>query len=694
MTRFLRRQMLYLGTLLTSASYGEYTINYANVDTSSWNCVLCEFDRLDRRNSVVSLNSGVSLRGEPHFGRVSGIDEKGGFQSVDFSVDLTSSGNTDVVAVGTNLGMRPTSMKLTGNHKRQFGFEIQSRVRVHNLDREALTPFRTTENQLWLEPSWQPGYSTTDFLALDDLNRPIYLQHERTELSTSAWYQLNRHWRTSVMYREDTKVGTTQAWRDDLLQSTALPQPIDQTTTTLQGSVEYGAEKLVSSLALGRSQFRSQHDTLKWDSPYAESDALRRSASDPSHITKFVRIGVGYRTRNSSSFHVEATRSTTVQTGSGFLPYSTNLVLDSEPPLLHSDLALETAQLAIAYLNPIAKNYQIEATYEVGKRTSLRPVVFLEPVLGDLFVPSQVMLTAYNLSRDTAALRVLGTPRESVRIDFGLEQKSTTRTNQEILENTALKAWTAVDVRLAPSRKIKTQLTVEDKGASVFTHSSANHPWTRRFHYAPRESWAWKNSLDVARNAAWSIAMSIDYEETTFPQSQLGRQSLNRFNGYLNISYAKPSRRDLSVFLGNQRWRLGTSGTNWTSDGSWHYDTEDLARTATVRYKEDKLFGGPLRVELDLSLVGGTTAIATQYRDRFEEFPEVVSDLSRLGLKLDYLRFAQTTVSLQYLIQQYKQVDWSIDGLEQTSIRNALSMNRHSPDYTNHVTALTIEKVL
>ena len=695
--RFMR---LYYGISIVVCLFAEvanaspYEINYDNVDTAGWNCFLCEFDKQEERTTRLVSQLYRTSEGIARFGRETGFDDKGSKQSLDIDYRSTGAGRWSQQVELQHFGLDRASLRASISRPGKMGLTLSQRKHPDNIDNHARSPFQTRGNRLWLAESWVSGYSPEEFSNLEDLNRPVYLRSERQTTDLTGWVNLSSALTLRVSAFRNAKKGVEQTYRDNFYLSTALPKPIEWSVEGISTALTLDQERVVGQVSYQEYDFRSEYQSFHWQSPYVDEGFIKESSFEPSYRRQALEIAGSLTFTEATQMKVSAKNTRTKQHSAPMLPYTTNPVLETEFTGREvAGIGLDNTHLAVRLLHDFSERLSGSVLYEINERIDLRGENLYRPVLGDWIVEEPRPSRAYDTfgSKKAAGIRYRIT--DNLNLDSGYQVEKLTRSLQEINTNQTQTIWVEAFTQLGDSWHVSSRYSSLRRDAGAFQQVSFNHPGTRRFHQAERDSRVWRGEFTFARQDwPWSSSVLFDHADHDYPTSPLGLQSVNGGSLFWSFTFGGSAHRTFNIAYGVQESEAVTQGNDWSESGDWTYKSDDKVSTLTSRYSELGFLHAKVDLKMDLSVSEASGNNRTETRLIVGQFPTLISDSYRFQLQLSTDILERTPISLTYVWEKYRSSDWALDGAGQTRLWNVLSLDRSPPNYVNQMVVIGLSR--
>ena len=160
-----------------------------------------------------------------------------------------------------------------------------------------------------------------------------------------------------------------------------------------------------------------------------------------------------------------------------------------------------------------------------------------------------------------------------------------------------------------------------------------------------------------------------------------------------DIAFAPAPNVAVAAFYLDQEATSATAGMVGFSGSGWGYATTDDAATAGVRLDVEELLDGRLEISVDGVASLGTGRYTTETAGESLPFPDLVSDLTSIDVRVRYRLRNRGTLVFQLRHERYDGEDWAqVEGLD--AIRNVLAFGNASPRYANTLVGVSFAQSL
>ena len=688
----LKLTVVALCAFTVESALAEYTTNYANVDVSRWNCLLCEFESYTGTNGELSVASILTTDDSDRFGRNGSFERAGTRSALIAEVEVNGARGWIVNASATNVGLESNdvAIELKGARSLEAKFRFQQYRRLN--ESEALTPFRQTNDGLTLGSNWQQDRQTHGFTNLATANRQIELATTRRLLESTVSIEVIPRIELLLFQRSTSKVGVQETFRDGFLQSTALPKTIDQESISNRVQISYRDRRMNAAWSRTNSSFQNSEPVLQWESPYQFGLSTNESANAFSQEHFSDTLDIRWSLPLNSELRVHERRGET-RTEPRSLRYGLGaLIADTEPVQLFAEHDYRSRRIVVTTdLNDDVELSASRLSYELK---DLRASESLTPALGGLFLTPQRSLRLGDQKRLESEIGLFYRPDSGMRVISRIWESSRTRVNQEITRNQSRGLELEFAQPTFDQWEMFTTARIESRDGSMFQGGTINNPHTRRFHQADMKRHAWSAGMRFLFNEdADFVALSVDRERREFPESVLGLTDSEARGLTLSSVFRMGKRMVTDMHVASNRQFAEIKGSQ-SLDLSmpWNYSSDDVVNSVGLNLLIEPINKFVDSMFVDYTLSDGHAGMETLFDSSKSSFPDQISRHESIDLSVRFAEIHETTIEARIYIEEYEASDWSIDELTQTSLSNVLTMARNNPSYENTLVSLRVNR--
>ena len=678
--------------LVYAAVLGEYATNYANVDVSQWKCFLCEFEAYEGTTGQLSVASILTTDDSDRFGR-NGSFERAGTRTVLVArVGVNRTNGWVVSASATNVGLDSNNFAIKIKNPRSLDatFRFQQFHRLTESD--ALTPFHETNGHLTLGSDWQRDLQTSGFTSLAARNRDIELATTRRILESTVSIEVVPRIELALSHRSATKEGVQETFRDDILQSTALPKTIDNESATNRIQIAYRGRGLTAAWSRSKSTFENLEPLLQWESPYRFGLSENESSNAFSHDHDSESLDVRLSLPGTGMLRFHERRGET-HTEPQSLKYGFGSPInDVEPVQLFAKRDYRSRRFLLT--NQLNKDTQVSASRLQYELEDFRPVNELTPAIGGLFLMPSLALRAGDFKRQEFELGLHYRPVTGTRVLSRIWEHTSLRTNQEIAENQIRGFEVKLTQPVFNRWETFTTLRSESRRSSEFQDMTTNNPNTRRFHQAAMKRRVWTGGTKFSPlEQGHFVSLEVGLDRRDYPESVLGLSdeelrgltlaySLRIGKSMVTHGYVASHRRS-SAINGSQSLDLSIP---------WVYSSDDVVNSAGLKFAFEPFNRFVDNIHVVYRLSDGQAKLATMFSDSMRYFPNQISRHESIDVKVGFGEIYGLSVKTRVYLENYQARDWSIDNVDQTTLASVLTMARDHPSHENTLISVQVER--
>jgi len=604
------------------------------------------------------------------FGRYNGLEDEGIYPVLSFETELRPGRPDYLRASGRNLGLDSRSLSVKYGHQGLFSTFLRYDQLPHLKTDSAFTPFAGVGGEV-----------LTDSGAL----QPLSLETERKRLAAGFSYLLQPQWKVNLMVRQERKDGNDWiggAIRDGgggggggmaigQVDSVLMPEPIDQTTTDFNASVEYNGERSQWRLGMQGSFFDNEYSYLRWENPnstypaWPAGDGQLALAPD----NQFLQLAL-----SGSHLLTDTTRVTgllsagLMQQDEAFLPYTINGVSPALPrSSLDGEVYVYAAQLGLS-ARPMSR-LRVNARYRYDERDNQTPQADYDYIILDSGITSPTTVTNQPLSYRKHKLTLDANYRFSSdwRGLLGYEFLDSERDFSDVEQNREHTLKGTLKWHARRDLDAALRLSGSTREASDYQAEDPNqNPLLRKYYLADRDRRQGGVMLTYSPATTLTIGLSADLLDDDYPDSALGLTEASGRIFNVDVAYQPVSDIQLHAFYSRDQMESQQRGSNnevgdvydWTADFDDTVDTVGLGAEFTGLWPR-----WDVGVDYLYSQGRGDISQATLPAAALAPYPTVENDLHRLQLSAAYHWSKTTQVRLAAIYEHLDATDWAVDGV-------------------------------
>lgn len=682
----MRRNATTLAAALTAALVAPGA-SHAQVDTSSWVCQYCPFDKGYRAeyDAGASHVSDDALR----YGNATGYDEKGAYVELGGTGRYANEG-TEVSWWASDLGLASRTLELTVERPGTLSVNLGYRSIPYRLFDSTRTVYAIGNDTLTRPSTWTPASTTGGMSDLDAALHPVNIESDRDILDFGLSYRLTSNIKVHADYQRQQRDGIRIASAGGYTQAQFLPRRIDDYTDQVDTGVAFDLGNLDVSLGYYGSFYGNRVDYVRWDhlfTPFS-SDGVGRTATEPDNqFQQFVLSGV-FRTDLLNTLVAFSAATGTGKQDMNLLPYTVNPDLNSPAlPVTALDGKVDTGNYAFTLTSrPLAKA-RIKLAYRHDERDNRTPVLTWTRVITDTFVTNDAEENIpWSYRRSRLNLSATYSLFDTLTASAGYDRSDIERDFQEVADQTEKSSWGKL--RWRPTAYLEATFKggdalreVDDYDTSVAASFDQN-PLMRKYYLAYR----YREFAELALSASLperplSVGMTYLYADDSYSKSELGMTASQERRYSFDFSWGLSENSTLYLTAGNEAIEATQVGSESFAGPTWTADHDD----------EFTHFGGGVRLtglgeKADLTLdyshgSGETEILYSGMSVAPEALPKLDSTLDSLNLTLRYAWSDRLSTDFVLRWDSFETSDWALDGVLPDTIPSILGSGATSWDY-------------
>jgi len=547
-----------------------------------------------------------------------------------------------------------------------------------------------------------PGASPTSLL-------PLKLETERRRVSGGFSLFSGANWKTSLDVRHETKEGTD--WIGGALLATAggggggagggigrtyaviLPEPVDQTTTQMDASLEYSNKRTQWKMNFHTSLFNNANSSLRWEDPgFAVSGGASLPAEGQLALApdnRFFQLSFSGATSITDTTRFTGAWSVgLMKQDDAFLPYGIDGSAAATAALprdsLDGEVRVYNARLGLTS-RPL-KPLRLKAKYSYDQRDNRTPQAAYDYDRLDSGRTPTVAAVNEPLSYRKHKLDLDANYRFSSSWSgaVGYEYRNTDRENSDVDKSrehigTASLRWRPLDQLDGVLR-----LTKSEREASSYEAELTNqNPLLRKYNLTDRDQTRTGILVNYVPVDTVNIGLSADMIKDEYTESALGLAETDGKSYNLDISFYPSEDLQLHAFYTYDRMDSQQLGSDAPATTLYRVDYEDRVDTIGLGAEIKNVWKRwDLAVNYRYSMGEGdishTDIIPTGSPTAF---PTLSNDLHHLELSASYDLSKKMQLKVAALYEELTTEDWVVDGVSPYPDNRLLTLGNDSEDY-------------
>ena len=645
------------------------------------------------------------------FGRYTGMDDEGIFANGGFDLHFRP-GRPDFLHLqGYNLGLESRRLSIEYGEQGRYETHLEYRELPSFKMDSAQTPYQNPGHDNLVVA---PGGSPT-------VLRPFELDTKRKRLSGGISYFPRKDWKTSLEFSHEKKDGTD--WIGGALlapqpgggggggggpgtgfgrtYAVILPEPIDQTTTDVDASLEYNGEQSQWRLNLHGSFFDNDYSSLRWANPGFDTSGVGGGGGGGGGLTlpdqgqlalapdnQFYQLTLSGAGRLTDTTRFTGALSVgLMQQDEDFLPYGIDGSAAATATLPRSSLDGEVyvysarAGITARPLKPL----RLKAQYRYDERDNDTPQAAYTYDRLESGTASPTAITnnplSYKKHKAILGANYRFSSMWSGSADY--EYRDTEREYSDVEESNEHIGKAGLKWRPRDDFDAALRLGMSSRDASDYqAELEKQNPLLRKYTLADRDRDQAGLLLNYAPMSNLNIGFSTDLVEDDYTDSDLGLTDADSHNYNLDVSYIPAQDIRLHAFYSHERIesrQLGspTSGSFYRVDYDDQIDTLGMGANFDnvwkswdlgVSYRYSKGIG-----EIDYTGLSAGTAS--------NSYPDLENELHHLELSAAYDLKENTRVKFSAIYESMRTDDWALDGIPPYPDRHLLTLGNDTEEY-------------
>lgn len=649
-------------------------------DTSSWECKRCPFEE----GYTADTEVGATNLSDDAFrnGNFTGYDESGVYLNLDGQGRYANDGY-QLKWMAEDLGLDSRVFGLEAGRQGSYGVSLGYREIPERVFDTTLTPYvQSGDSLLTLPADWVDAISTGDMTSLPGALRNQNIESDRQVLTVGGEYLPTQRLRLFADYRRQEQDGTAISTGSLYTNAVYLPRPFDYATDEVDLGVRYSLGTGQVTLAYYGSFFQNQGVGLTWDNPFTGVEQGRNGEPADS---KFQQVSLS---ANYAWVDYATTASFVAALGRGeqddyLLPYTINP--DVQAPALPTrslGAEVDTTKLGLTLTaRPLAKA-NVRFAWHYDERDNQTPQYTWTRVITDLFPTNDAESnTPYSFERSRISLSGDYDLLDTLTVGAGVERYTIDRTFQEIESQDEDTGWGRLAWRPNAWFSLSAKGGVAERKADGYDTSLAasfgQNPLMRKYHLAYR----YREFGELTATAAVpekpiSFAGTAFYAEDSYTKSLIGLRESTDMRIAGDVSWAATEKVALYLHAGYQEIESDQVGSEAFDIPDWQALHQDEFTTVGLGFSAAELTEN-IDLTFDYTRADGNTSITVDGGG----FPDLESTLDSVRLELAWRSSERMTWSAELRYESFSTEDWSIAGLEPTTLPTVLTFGADPYDY-------------
>jgi len=269
---------------------------------------------------------------------------------------------------------------------------------------------------------------------------------------------------------------------------------------------------------------------------------------------------------------------------------------------------------------------------------------------------------------------------------LGYDMSTVDRDLQERTETDTDRLWATLQLR--PSTRLDGSLTLarEERDGSEYQDLALPYPQSplmRKYNMADRTRDSARLFLSFVATDALTFGFTGEGAQDDYSDTLIGLTESNYSNVALDASLALPRNASLYLLGGRENIDSSQIGGSGAAFSGWQASSRDTFDTFLLGFTLKEL-AKKVDLKLDYSYVKSTGRQDVVVSGS-DPYPDLRTKLSMIKLYVDYRWRPNMTFRGGYWYEKYDSSDWSLEGVQPSTVPNLLSMGMQPHNYQQDV---------
>ena len=632
------------------------------------------------------VDAGVGYQTDDsyHFGRYTGLVDKGGVVNAAGDVRYRGEGGRYLDVVVVDLGLDSRSVTVGGGTQGKYGLAIEYDEIPNYREQDGRTPFRDQGGGLLaLPPGWVPGPTTGTMPTLGADLVGVSLETQRERLGAKFSLIPAKEWEITGFFRQEKKSGTKDVGATFGYSATSiLPANLDYRTDDFGLSLGYLGKRLQYSLAYTGSLFKNEQSAIDWQNPftYPPGQGYGSMAEAPENQLHRISANLGYQLAEHTRVGAQVSYARLTQ-DQAFLPYTVNpLIAVPALPAANLDGRVDTTLVKLNVASRPAAGLRLDASYTYSDRDNKSGVNDYYYVIADTALavdpgtgsPVVRQNLPYSFKQNLLRTKASYLLPKSIELSGGYDYDRMDYTYQQVENSKDNTLW--AKLRLQPFDTVEGSLkySYSSRDASTYVPLSLQNPpignpvfpesvnpLMQAFELADRKRN--KVALEVAYNPrdTLTLGLGVDYSKDDYPDMVLGLTNADVLTVTPSLTYVFSEALSASAYYTYESLSSEQNGYEWIPvpplGTSWMLSDSNVTQTFGLGVNWRAI---PDKLDLGADVVYSTFTGKIEYANA-SDLPELGSDLIALGLRGNYRLKERFSLRGSIWYEKYEEDDWA-----------------------------------
>lgn len=663
------------------AGYGLKDANRTSVKKDAWVCKGCE----SKSESTSAITAGIAWQDgeDSHFANTTGTDADGATGYV--SADIQHRGDKDyrLDFQADKLGFDASSARLAIRKPGHYQFYLDYRALARYDTNQGVTPYSAGGDLLVLPDNWQTAGTTAGMTGLLDATAvKLEKKRQRFELGGAV---TGDSFTSELNFRHETREGAQRSSVNLLTNAAMVAKPIDDSTDTLDAKVYWRGDRFLGGINGQFSKYSNDHQRLAFDNAFYPTFGAAyngQMAVDPDN--QAFSLGTDLQFFEGAQQAIMRARFSRLTQDE---PLLNATVTGPSPalPVISPDTQVDLMELGLAYSNRLSREFSVRASYDFRDRDNKTPEYLYPLVTTDSIYRGEYYNKGYDRTRQLLKLGAKYRFSRQWDLDtlYRYDHNSYSELSRDSVFENHFEATVRGQIMAGWRVSLKGEVSAR-RGDSYQTSSNTqaqNQSAMRQYFLADRD----KREIRLMTDhyfADLSLQFNVHSGNEDFSESELGLGEVQYTGFGMNAGYPLTEHLLLNGFLGMD-WRDTTQFGSNSGVSRWTGESRDEHTSASLGLKWQNLMDNKLSLGLDYGYSDGSsdTEVSLGLSNIYGPYSATRHNVSAYA---NYQLSDAMSLRLDWLYENYSDMDWGNEGLTPASIPNLILLGSLGHDYQAH----------
>ena len=652
--------------------YGLQNANREKANTSKWECKRCVIET--GFNGSVGVGAAYNDTDDIHFANASGTDSDGLVGHLDADLNNKSDSGYQTTFVANKLGYDIGSARLETGRIGQYKIGIGYRGLAHYNTNNALTPYSSSGDNLYLPSNWQTGAVTSQMPTLYDDARNVELKTQRDRYLLDAVYK-GSFYQADINYQHEKRQGKRTFSGNFLTNSAMLAQPINDTTDEFGAKIYFNGKGWLIGIDSSFSQYSNDHNSMIWQNAFTPTfGAAYRGQSAVAPDNKAYRVGANAQLSGNGHQVLMYLGVASFTQDDAFLPATVN---GPSPALPKASLdgKVDTTDMKLKYNSRVLRGLNIRASYDYSDKDNKTAINPYPQVITDSYYAGTANNPEYDRTKQQVKLAAKYRFNREIYLDAGYQYD---HNDYSDLDRDRLRqngVFAKVNYKISSDWSTWLKAEFSDRTGSAYnpvtTTNSQSNPYLRKSYLADRERQQYQLNVSYSSATALSASANVRVSSDDYDDTLVGLTQVDTHGYDISASYLLSDDIIINAYL-NQDWRdSDQAGSSNFGLPNWYVNTDEKSTLVGAGIDYRHLLDKKLDLGLEYSYSDGqsdtevTQGLSSPYGDYF-------SEKHNINAFAKYQLDEKIALRLDWIFENYQDSDWLNQGLALDAIPNVL----------------------